>query len=224
MQKAKISISFVQNTSKHVIFDHPYAPFNKKSILNQLAKFRDRFVIMLDVGGPFSVPERNRPSGIMDSFFIATDCFLVNEFVPCILFSSITVECVLNHDSRLYEFRKKQPNKWIDLSIKNLRKAREVGIDVSDLLETNSKNQITSDFVIKRNKIAHGDMPGYFSLMQKMIKDPNNLDEIMEAVMVTEKQALNQLRKCFEFVKKWGESKPTIILDGNEQIDFGGPA
>lgn len=220
MQKAKVSCNTVQNTKENIVFDYPTGAFNRNSIEEHLEKFRDRFILSLDVNGPFSVPERGHPTGIMDSFFIATDCFLVQQFPATILFASITVEAVLNHDHRMYDLRLKQPRQWLDLNVTNLLEAKKAGLDVSDLLEKDGE-KFKSDFVVARNKMAHGDLSGYRNFLQEKIQIKDNLDEIIESITISQKQALNQITKCFNFVKKWGGSNPTIILDDNESINFG---
>jgi len=219
MQKAKVTIELRKNYKRNVVLDYPLAPFNHKSIIEHLSKFRDRFVLHLDVNGPFAIPERGHPTLIMDSFFVASDCFLVQQYPATILFSAITVETVLNHDSRMYRFKKQNNKKWLNLTKGVLLKAQDLGIDISDLVEK-TNGEYTSDFITLRNKIAHGDMSGYTNHFLAKVKDRKNWKEITEARGIGEKQALRHLKKCFNFVKKWGMSKPIIILDENEQILF----
>ena len=215
MQEAKVSIAFTKNTEKNIVFDYELVPFNRQSIIRQQDKFPDRMVMYLDVGKGFPIVERVHNTGITDSWFIASDCFLVQQYPATILFAAIAVESALNHDSRLYDLRQENDG-WIALG-KAIEKAKNAGIDVSDLVD--EKDQL--EFVTIRNKIAHGNLTGYTKFQQTKIKDHNDIDEISKTWRVGEDQALKHLKTSFYFLKKWAEKNPTLILDENERISFG---
>lgn len=213
MQEAKVSINFTKNSKKNIPFDIESAPFNQQSIIELQEKFPDRMIMYLYVGKGFPMVERVHNTGITDSWFIASDCFLVQQYPATILFSAIAVESALNHDSRLYDLRQKEG--WMTLG-KAISEAKKVGIDVSDLLDEDDK----PEFATLRNKIAHGDMTGYTNFLQEKIQDPNDIDEIVKTWRVSQEHALKHLKSSFYFIKKWAEKEPTIILDDNEKISF----
>ncbi len=195
-----------------IIFDHPNAPFNRDSIVKQILKQRKKFMLYLKVAKvSFQVPERSSPTGITDSWFIALDCFGVQQFPATILFASISVETLLNHDKRLHEYRQQSSHNWLDLNLENLKLAKKVGINISDLLDRDGKH---SEFITRRNKIAHGDLAGYFNFLLEM--KPRR--DMVEKIVITQKQALNQLVRSFNFITKWAKSEPSVVCEGVEEI------
>jgi hypothetical protein len=212
MQEATVSLEIVPNRKEDLLFDYPDAPYNKKSIIKETLRQKQKFVLHLKTKEvPFQVPERMIKTGISTSWYIALDCFTIQEYPPTILFASIAVESVLNHDKRLHSYRNGLKEKWITLSLKNLQKVLEKGIDISALLDRDGQD---SEFITRRNKIAHGDFAGYVNFLWE--KKPNR--DLYEKLEITRKQALNQLNRSFRFITKWAESNPTIILEGTEQV------
>jgi len=212
MQEAIVSLEILPNRKEDIPLDYPEAPHNTKSIIRESLRQKQKFVLRLKTKEvSFQVPERMIKSGISTSWYIALDCFSIQEYSPTILFASIAVESLLNHDSRMYSYRTSLKDKWINLSLNNLKKASEKGIDVSALIDRDGKG---SEFIIRRNKIAHGDFSGYVHFLWE--KKPNR--EIMEKLDITRKQALNQLNRSFRFITTWAKTNPTIILEGTEQI------
>ena len=197
MQEAKVSIKFTENTEKNIIFDIESAPFNRQSIIKHQKKFPDRMIMYLHAGKGFPLVERVHSTGITDSWFIASDCFLVQQFPATILFSAISVESALNHDSRLYDLRKKEG--WLSLG-KAINAAKDTGIDISDLIDKNGQ----PEFVTLRNKIAHEDVTGYTNFQQKKIRDPKDINEIAKTWRVSQEPALKHLKSSFYFIKKMG--------------------
>lgn len=118
----------------------------------------------------------------------------------------------------MYSYRLSLQDKWIHLNIKSLIIAKKVGIDVSDILNKKDGKYI-SNFIDRRNKIAHGDLVGYSILQQKIIHKPETFDDFIEISNITEKQALDQIKRSYNFIKKWAETNPTIILGKMETID-----
>lgn len=212
MQEATVSLQIIPTTKDSIIFDYATAPFNRESIIKEILSQKQKFMLSLQTKEvPFQVPDRVSKTGITDSWYIALDCFGVQQYHATILFSAIAVESVLNHDKRLYAYRNSLKKKWITLSLKSLEKASEKGIDVSALIDIDGKD---SEFITRRNKIAHGDIAGYVDFLWE--KKPNR--DIMEKIMITRKQALNQLNRSFRFITKWAQTNPTIILEGIERV------
>lgn len=212
MQEAKVSLEIMPTSEETIIFDYPEAPFNKKAIINHILKQKQKFMIYLHTTNKsFRVPERVVNTGITDSWFIALDCFGIQQYPATILFASIAVEALLNHDKRMYDYKRSMKKEWLFLNLETLKVASDKGIDISFLLDRNGKD---SEFIKRRNKIAHGDLSGYFNFLWK--EKPNR--ELIEKIRITRKQALNQLNRSFRFIAKWAESKPIMILEGMEEI------
>jgi hypothetical protein len=212
MQEAKISLQIFPMTKDSIILGYDKAIFNKKSIIKEISSQKQKFMLFLHTKEvSFRIPDRVSHTGITDSWYIALDCFGVQQYPATILFSAIAVESVLNHDKRLYTYRNSLKKKWISLSLKNLKKASEKGIDVSTLIDKDGKD---SEFITRRNKIAHGDLAGYVNFLWE--KKPNR--EITEKITITRKQALDQLNRSFQFITAWANTNPTIILEGIEQV------
>ncbi|HXG74675.1 MAG TPA: hypothetical protein VNK44_07650 [Candidatus Nitrosotenuis sp.] len=213
MQEARISLKTMPIKAEEIIFDHPHAPFNKDSITKEIQRQKQKFMLYLETKEvSFRVPDIMVGStGITNSWYKALDCFGVQQYEATILFASIAVEAVLNHDKRLYNYKMRSPNKWINLNQNNLKIASKNGIEISALLDRDCKG---SEFITRRNKIAHGDISGYVSYLYN--EKPNRA--LLEKIMVTRKHALNQLNRSFRFITTWAETNPTIILEGIEQI------
>lgn len=211
MQKAKVYVQTVSTTEKNITFDHPSAPFHHDSIIKHHKIFPERITLNLDFGGSFTIPERIHNTGIMSSWYIASDCFLVQQYPATILFSAISIEAVINHDERLAKYRHNLKDSWITLSVKSLKKAKELGFDVSDLLKNNA------EFVILRNKVAHGDIAGTAKYFEKKYPSQIKLG-YPTGWGITKLDAVEHLQSSFNFLKKWGESNPTILLGPTEEI------
>lgn len=218
MQKARVSIEVVEGQENKKILEGKYAPFDHDNVLRQWKKFNKRMIMYLHTDGNFPLVERLHYTNITNSWFIASECFGINRYEVTILFASIAVEATLNHDERMYSYRLSLPNRWITLSVPALEIAKGVGIDVSDLFERKGKRYV-SKFVDMRNKIAHGDIPGYVSILQKHLNKTKGFD-ILETSGITEGQALEQLKKSFNFIHKWAKTNPIVILGEGERIIF----
>ena len=217
MQKAKVSIKIVSGPENEEIFKHTSSPLNHTSILKQWQKIKERPIINLEVPKAFPLVERVHITNITNPWYVAIECFGIQRYDVTILFASIPVETLLNHDERMFSYRVSLPDKWIHLSVKNLIIAKEVGMDVSDLLKKRGRKYF-SHFVERRNKLAHGDLVGYSLLNIGMSKMRSST---IEETGVTEKQAMDQLRISFNFIKKWGESNPTVVLGKMETLGTG---
>lgn len=204
MKEVPVSIEFTPITEKTIIFDYD-APFDRKGIVKRILKQKQTFVIYLHTGWPpEGIPERIMRSGISSSWFIALDCFGVQQYPATILFASIAVEVLLNRDSRMFKYRA-DGKKWLHLA-DALEKGRMEGIDTSDLMDDDGT---FTTFLQRRNKMAHGDLVGYTDFLQQ--KGPQ--EKLSEMVMVTASHALDQLSRSFNFIKKWAESKPIFMMD-----------
>lgn len=176
-----------------------------------IAKFKDG-------GGQFS-----ENLGITRSWVLARDCYTVALMEGTVHFSSTAVECAINLDARMQSARQKQLQEqvkrkvpfttdWLSLMPHNLREARTYKIPVEKLLdkgESIEKDAPLIKFLERRNKIAHGDYSDYFVDISR---------DLGESVKVTNyhmdvgpREALDQFRKCSDFLYAWVSQKPKII-------------
>lgn len=87
--------------------------------------------------------------------------FLNRNYLASILFSSIGVETYLNSDKRLEDYKVSTKYKWITLNLEAIKKARDKGLPVFELLDDSEISlRNTPIFCIRRNKILHGDIEG----------------------------------------------------------------
>ncbi len=196
----------------------PYSPYNYSNIVDNCKEIKETLLLMIqdDIKKNIPIPERISDIGITSSWFCAIDCLAVGLYDPSVLFASISVECVLNHDMRLESYRRAQPYEWIDLNWQNLKYAHENGLPTDLLLnadEVFDKN-INIEFVIRRNKVAHGDMEGYRALypgtFDKSNFDSNNFN--VGYSKPSKQHALSQIDKAKHFIIEWANQKPRIRL------------
>lgn len=217
MQKAKVSVLVAEGSEDKNILTDPYAPMNHDNILRQWTKIKPRLILSIEIPNNIPIVERMHITNITNSWYVANECFGIKRYEVAIIFASISVEALLNHDDRMFSYRVSLPRKWIDLGVDSLKIAKEIGIDVSDLLEDKNGKSV-SIFVDRRNKIAHGDMVGY-SIMQKKHGKPEDTSEY-DFIGIKEEEAIDQIMRSFNFIKKWGESKPTVVLVDMEEINL----
>ena len=151
--------------------EQQYSIFNFQNALEHYKELSGHFVLdVLDEESQQVFSESEWEMGILQSWKTSLNCFATTIYTGAILFASITVECILNHDLRLEEYRLKQNHVWIDLTETNLKEAQKVGLPTSILLE--QKNNFPKiSFVAKRNKVAHGDTEG-----DRKIHLPENME------------------------------------------------
>jgi len=221
MKKVPVSIRIDPIKEDKLVFDYD-APFDKKGIVKRLLQQKETFVIWLKMGLPDEgTPEVIMRSGVTSSWFIALNCFAVQQHAATILFATIAVESLLNRDSRLYQFRN-GGKQWLNLN-DGLNKARDSGIDVSDLEDSDGT---FTTFSTRRNKIAHGDVLGYIDFlnpkkfltehMMKTLSEDKLEELISDKTAITENQAFDQLQRSFNFIKKWAKSNPTFMVDDKD--------
>lgn len=193
---------------------NPYSPHNYDKMLDNLKDIKETLVLEIqpDEGG-FSSIERILDLGITESWFYALNCLTVSLYDPSVLFSSISVECILNHDIRLEKLRQSQSYEWIDLNWKNLAGAFYEGLPVKLLMNSDDKfERYGIEFVERRNKVAHGDLegyrknyPGHFD-----VHYGDNFD--VGHSRPSKEHALDQLEKAKKFIIEWARQKPKVRL------------
>lgn len=105
--------------------------------------------------------------GSIDYDIIQTDTdaaysFIFGIFAATIFFASRAVEMAINKDARMQEEKMNYDWKWLSLSRRSLKEAQVRGLPVGPLLNPEEVG-LDSDpvFVIRRNKVVHGDIEGY---------------------------------------------------------------
>ena len=190
--------------------DHQYSILNFQNALNHYRELSGHFVLdILDEESQQVFSESEWEMGILQSWKTSLNCFATTIYAGAILFASIAVECVLNHDSRLETYRLSKDRKWIDLTESNLKEAQKVGLPTNILLERQD-NFPKISFVAKRNKIAHGDTEGY-----RQIHLPEKIElgiTYSNSWQPTREQALEQIEQAKKFIISWAEQMPEVRL------------
>lgn len=184
-------------TTKNYIIkpDQPNSLFNFKNVLRNYRQIKETLTLTVkEKSSSITYPERESEVGITHSWFTACDCFLASLYAPSVLFASIAVECVLNHDTRLYSQRKKSRNKWLSLTPNILNLARKKGLPTKLLLFKNENFKMKKLlFVQRRHQVAHGNQEGY-----RKIHLPKSFESGVtyhNTWRPTKEQALEQIKK-----------------------------
>lgn len=155
---------------------------------------------------------------ITNEWFCAIDCLAVGLYAPSILFASISVECILNNDMRLEAWRQERSHEWILLNTKNLKHAYEKGLPTNLLLNVGETFETDIEFVMRRNKVAHGDVRGYRSMYPSLF-DLRLSKELFDETELSfgyyrpaKEHAFGQIDKAKRFIIAWARQKPTVRL------------
>lgn len=185
--------------------------YNFENVFKNYTTLSTTFSIIIQDSTGATFPERITDMGITQNWYLALDCLGCSLYSPSVLFASISVECVLNHDTRLEKFRQDQKREWLDLNWKNLEDAHFQGLPTKLLLndgEIFAKDSI--EFVNRRNKVAHGDSEGYHKIhapkkIEIGVKYTNYWQPIRE-------HALEQINKARNFIIEWAKQQPEVRL------------
>lgn len=196
----------------------PYSPYNYDNIIKNCEQIQETLVLHIEKNPrEVTLVERMTDIGITSSWFCAIDCLAVGLYDPSVLFASISVECVLNHDLRLDSERQNAlQHKWFDLNWKNLKLAYEKGLPTNLLLNDgeNFSKDSALEFVARRNKVAHGDLSGYNQIYPGSF-DKQYFDEEFFDIGHTrpsKEHAIDQIEKAKKFIIEWAKQKPKIRL------------
>lgn len=193
---------------------NPYSPHNYDRMLDNLRDIKETLILEIqpDEGG-FSSVERILDLGITESWFCALNCLTCSLYDPSVLFASISVECVLNHDLRLEKLRQSQSYERIDLNWKNLASAFYEGLPVNLLMNSNDKfERYGIEFVERRNKVAHGDLEGYMKNYPGNFSSDYGDNFDFGHSRPSKEHALDQLEKAKKFIIEWAKQKPKVRL------------
>jgi hypothetical protein len=196
----------------------PYSPYNYNNIVENCSDIKETLILQIERHSKeFPIIERITNVNITAAWFCSIDCLAVGLYEPSVLFASISAECILNHDLRLEGERQKQNRKWLELNWRNLKTANEKGLPTEILLnpgETFAKDS-NIEFVTRRNKVAHGDLEGYYSMYPAKF-DPEifgNSDQFdFGHNKPSRVHALDQINKAKNFIIGWANQKPKIRL------------
>ena len=185
--------------------------FHLENLLKNLKGLDETFEIVFEVGNT-ETDDFYINSGITNNWLIACHCMACSQHAAAVLFASIAVECVLNCDKRLQNYKQNFKDCWIMLNMDNLREAYNQKLPTNILCEEGENlNQAKNiRFITRRNKIAHGDMRG-FAKIPTMIKLSDTKTRTIKSLQPKHEAALNQIKKAKEFIKEWTKLKPIII-------------
>lgn len=203
--------SLLWKDSNLISHDNGFSRYNRINVLKNYENFDGMLEIIIDVGNGQINTESETNIGITNSFITAVECLGASLYSPSVLFASITVECIINHDEKLEQFRKQQEREWFDLTPKNLKLALDNGLPADLLLEKGEQLPNMIKFILRRNKIAHGDTEGY-----RQIGVPR--EDLVRGIeytnfwQATKEDALDQIKKARNFVEAWGKTNPKLRL------------
>jgi hypothetical protein len=159
--------------------------------------------------------------GNIDHDIVMTDTdaaysFVLGVFGATIFFASRAVEMAINKDGRMQERRTKSPWEWLTLSRKVLKEARANGLPV-DLLLNAEEVRLECDpvFVLRRNKVVHGDTEGYKEATG-FYRTTDFTKPYELPVAPSEDEACDQLIKSRKFLIEWIKSGSTHVPKGTE--------
>lgn len=207
---------FDYEETKLIPHDNPNSRYNRDRVLRNYENFKGTFELLLDLGGGNEDVELGTDVGITNSFITAVECLGASLYAPSVLFASISVEVILNHDIRLdnYRITGTRNQNWISLGTEGLKKADEQKIPVRLLCDSTDCFPDDIKFVKRRNKIAHGDVVG-FRGTQKSSFSPRSFTSKSHTILSyqpTKDHAEYQINKARNFIESWAEAQPKIRL------------
>jgi len=136
----------------------------------------------------------------------ACETFIEGRYIPSLLMASLSVEWVLISELQPAATAGKRP---LGLA-KMIARAREIGLSVEKLMD---KTEIENEpnkwiFVVRRNKVAHGDVHGYPRPQGLIIfKTPRIIHQMdWFGSVVNASDAYDQLTKALRFLMTWRRS------------------
>lgn len=211
--KEIISLKF--DSSKINPPENTTSRYNLNNILKNYEDFEGVFEIILDFGNGQNNVELATDIGITNSFITACDCLGASLYAPSILFASISVECILNHDIKLNDYRLTQRDEWISLGIKGLQEAEKQNLPVKLLCDNKDCFPTDIKFVKRRNKIAHGDTKGFRDTQFGSYSSKSHSSKSHTTVSYEpeKEHAIYQIKKTREFIDTWAKTNPILRLN-----------
>jgi hypothetical protein len=190
----------------------------ENTILKNYQSISGLFRLEIKLQNQDVINESDTEMGITNSWLLACESFGSSLYAGSIMFASIAVECVLNHDLCLDSYRlaqSKNPDKqWIMLGKESLQEADRLGIPVNLLCGSNDRFPDDVKFVKRRNKIAHGDTEGYANTQRGSFtsKSHTSISHTTVTWQPTKEHALEQIEKAKKFIIQWASAVPQPIL------------
>lgn len=105
----------------------------------------------------------------------AEKCYVFDQYLSSIGMSSSAVEMAMNQDPRMQDLRSASRFNWLTLSSSNLIEALSRGLPVQKLLNVDESNYLGRSefqpvFVLRRNKLVHGDIESYSTIREENLK------------------------------------------------------
>jgi hypothetical protein len=133
----------------------------------------------------------------------ACESFIEGRYIPSLLLASLSVEWVLISELRLSTTLGKRPPGLA----KMISRAKERGLPVDKLKDKAGAEQEPREwiFVVRRNKIAHGDVHGYPHPQGRVVFKTPRIIHQMDWVgsVVNASDAYDQLTKALRFLIIW---------------------
>jgi hypothetical protein len=149
--------------------------------------------------------------------------FVFEMFDASIFFASRVVEMAINTDNRMRQKKGESTWKWLTLSRKILKDSRVNGLPV-DLLLDAEETPLESEpvFVVRRNKVVHGDIRGYKEATG-FFRTTDFTKPYKLPVAPSEDETFDQLVKSRRFLIEWSKSGSTHIPSGARFVDESRP-
>ncbi len=148
--------------------------------------------------------------------------FVLGLYAATIFFASRTIEMAINNDARMREERLKTPLKWLFLNRNVLKQAQDNGLPINLLLNTEElKLNSNPIFVIRRNKVIHGDIEGYKEVTG-FYQTTDFTKPYKLPVAPSEEDAYDQLTKSRKFLIQWIKSGSTSTPKNARFIEWKG--
>ena len=122
-------------------------------------------------------------------------CYHFGLFLSAIALASAMVESIWNIDPRMIKAEGlKRIQGWVSLNPNNALIARIVGLPIDELLDPDERSLLSKStnlkFIIRRNKVAHGDIADYITGLPAYSK-------------LADAEAFDQISKADHFFVKW---------------------
>jgi hypothetical protein len=152
----------------------------------------------------------------------AASLYLHKHMDACIFYSSICIEKILNMDSRLNKYKEKEKINWININLSSFKEAYKRKLPIDELLDESELDMLNKKqdrdknpiFIIRRNKVLHGDISGYVD-KRVLNKDQKEVipfskfktDAGIPVIIDFNEIALDQLKKMQQFLIKYEPEK-----------------
>jgi len=166
---------------------------------------RRRFVVPLwrSLSQSLESPPIGYPDYLGSLVSEACETFIEGRYIPSLLMASLSVEWVLISELRPTATAGKRPRGLVEM----ISRAREIGLPVEKLADKTETEKEPREwiFVVRRNKVAHGDVHGYPHPQGLVVfKTPRVIHQMdWFGSVVNAGDAYDQLTKALHFLIAW---------------------